>query len=461
MFRSVDRCVMFSLVDKGFRGLGRFAAAWWRCVESKTCSKEIWRRCRRPTCWSRPPSGVPSGARADVRVLEVALVYADRFHPSACPARPGRRSCDGRERAVVLGGEGCPEILEFAVAEFGVVLGVSPRVAANYLGQALALRHRFPHTWARVQAGEATAWKACRIVADCVKLSEDAARYVDQRVAPLIDSITPYRLNKIVQAAKMHADPDAARAEAEEKARERGVFVARSDTTRHQDDVHQGRRRCGDPQRGDPGRDRRGAEDLRRHPPRPAPPRRRGRDHRRPPLHPRTPHPSPPPPHQHPHRHPRRHRPGPHRSGHRRSEHSRSGTPPSRTPPLRTPPPRTPPAALGTPPLRTAPRRTRHPGRHGPGRHRSGHASTPGGTAPGATAPGTTGPDAATADRGCRDGDDHARTPATTAPPRPRHHPDRTDHPGHSGRGIDPARGRGRREQQRCRPRHPIQYPAG
>ncbi|WP_405067974.1 hypothetical protein OG558_41635 [Kribbella sp. NBC_01510] len=169
------------------------------------------------------------GVRADVRVLEVALVYADRFHPDACPARPGRRGCDGRERAVVLGGDGCPEVLEFAVAEFAVVLGISPRVAADYLGQALALRHRFPFTWARVLAGEATAWKACRIVADCVKLSADAAAYVDQRIAPLIDSITPYRLDKIVKAAKMHADADLARAEAAEKARERGVFVGRAD----------------------------------------------------------------------------------------------------------------------------------------------------------------------------------------------------------------------------------------
>ena len=145
-------------------------------------------------------------------------------------ARPGRAgvSWDGRERAVVLGGDGCPEILEFAIAEFAVMLGISPRVAANYIGQALALRHRFPFTWARVLAGEATPWKACRIVAECAKLSEDAARYVDRRVAPLVDSITPYRLNKIVQAAKMHADPDLARAEAAEKARERGVFVGRS-----------------------------------------------------------------------------------------------------------------------------------------------------------------------------------------------------------------------------------------
>ncbi|WP_405067444.1 hypothetical protein OG558_38485 [Kribbella sp. NBC_01510] len=166
--------------------------------------------------------------RVDARRLEHAQVYADRFHPDACPVRPGRRACDGRERAVVLGGDGCPEILEFAVAEFAVILGISPRVAANYLGQALALRHRFPFTWARVQAGDATPWKACRIVADCAKLTQDAAAYVDQRIARLIDSITPYRLNKIVQAAKMHADPDLARAEAAETARERGVFVGRS-----------------------------------------------------------------------------------------------------------------------------------------------------------------------------------------------------------------------------------------
>ena len=85
--------------------------------------------------------------RVDARRLEHAQVYADRFHPDAGPARPGRRSWEGRERAVVLGGDGCPEILEFAIAEFAVMLGISPRVAANYIGQALALRHRFPFTW--------------------------------------------------------------------------------------------------------------------------------------------------------------------------------------------------------------------------------------------------------------------------------------------------------------------------
>jgi uncharacterized protein DUF222 len=167
--------------------------------------------------------------RADARLLEHAQVYADRFHPDSCPTQPGRRSSDGRERAIVLGGQGCPEIAEFAVAEFGVLLGVSPRVAADHIGQALALRHRFPFTWARVRAGTATPWKAGKIAADCGKLSLEAARYVDKRVAALVDSITPYRLEKIVRAAKIHADPGLALAEADEAARERGVFVGHSD----------------------------------------------------------------------------------------------------------------------------------------------------------------------------------------------------------------------------------------
>ncbi|TDD62342.1 hypothetical protein E1263_04080 [Kribbella antibiotica] len=167
--------------------------------------------------------------RANVRQFEAALVYADRFHPDNTPNRPGRRSADGRERSVVLGGEGCPPIVEFAITEFGVMLGVSPRVASSYIGNALGLRHRFPFTWARVLSGEATAWKAARIVADCINLSEEAAAYVDRRIAALIDSITPYRLGKIVRAAKYAADPAGARAEADARARERGVHIGQSD----------------------------------------------------------------------------------------------------------------------------------------------------------------------------------------------------------------------------------------
>ncbi|MEI8413091.1 MULTISPECIES: hypothetical protein, partial [unclassified Kribbella] len=39
--------------------------------------------------------------RLDARLLEHAQVYADR-----CPSRPGRSPGGGRERALVLGGDG-------------------------------------------------------------------------------------------------------------------------------------------------------------------------------------------------------------------------------------------------------------------------------------------------------------------------------------------------------------------
>jgi hypothetical protein len=165
----------------------------------------------------------------DARLLQHAQIYADRHHPDVCPTRPGRRPGGGRERAVVLGGEGCPEIAEFAAAEFGVMVGISAGAAADLIGEALALRHRFPLTWARVLAGEATPWKARKIATACLELSEEAARDVDRRVARVVDSLTPIRLENIVEAAKKHADPDGARKKAEEKKRERGVYLGRSD----------------------------------------------------------------------------------------------------------------------------------------------------------------------------------------------------------------------------------------
>ncbi|TCO30263.1 uncharacterized protein DUF222 [Kribbella steppae] len=171
--------------------------------------------------------------RLDARLLEHAQTYADRHHPDTYPTRPehrpGRSTGDGRERAIVLGGDGCPEIAEFAPAEFGVMLGISAGAAADFIGQALALRHRLPLTWARVQAGQATPWKARKIATACLDLSEDAARSVDRRVCRVVDTLTPIRLDKIVDAAKHHADPEAARKKAAEKARERGVYLARSD----------------------------------------------------------------------------------------------------------------------------------------------------------------------------------------------------------------------------------------
>ncbi|MGW6199851.1 DUF222 domain-containing protein [Kribbella sp. NPDC055110] len=161
--------------------------------------------------------------RAGVRVLEAALVFADRNAVVWAEPLPGY------ERIHVYGGDGCPGVAEFAPIELGAVLRMSSGAAAALIGEALALRHRLPRTWAAVLDGNAVAWRARKIAHACLALSLEAAAIVDRRVAGIVNTVTPGALDKIVKAAVWEADPEAAKAEAEAAARIRGVFVAPSD----------------------------------------------------------------------------------------------------------------------------------------------------------------------------------------------------------------------------------------
>ncbi|HEY0694042.1 MAG TPA: DUF222 domain-containing protein [Kribbella sp.] len=161
----------------------------------------------------------------ETRDLQRAQHFAD-LHAQPHPSRSATR---GRQRYIVYGGAGCPAIAEFAPAELGAILGISAISAARYIGEALALRHRLPRTWAQVLSGHATPWKARKIATACLALSEDAAAIVDRKIASIIDTVTPIRLKSIVDAALWTADPDAALAAAEAAARTRGIWVGRSD----------------------------------------------------------------------------------------------------------------------------------------------------------------------------------------------------------------------------------------
>jgi hypothetical protein len=165
--------------------------------------------------------------QADIAELRLGLHFAD-LHPDPATV-PGGRLIPGGERGVVYGGAGCPAVAEFAAAEFGAVTGRSTVAAARYLGQCLALRHRLPLTYAQVLSGHAAVWKARSIASACLELSQEAAAIVDRRVASIIDSVTPLRLANIVRAAMWQADPEAAKAAAEERAKKRGVWVGRTD----------------------------------------------------------------------------------------------------------------------------------------------------------------------------------------------------------------------------------------
>ncbi|HZX02997.1 DUF222 domain-containing protein, partial [Kribbella sp.] len=163
---------------------------------------------------------------AAVGILRTTLAFADR---NAVIDWPGRDPLPGYERLRVYGGEGCPGVAEFAPIELGAVLGISSGAAASLLGEALALRHRLPRTWAAVLSGNAVAWRARKIAHACLTLSIEAAAIVDRRVAGIINTLTPGRLKQIVTAATWQADPEQARAHAEHAAKTRGVFIAQSD----------------------------------------------------------------------------------------------------------------------------------------------------------------------------------------------------------------------------------------
>ncbi|WP_328988900.1 HNH endonuclease [Kribbella sp. NBC_01245] len=165
--------------------------------------------------------------RADVRILEVAVAFAD-LHPEPRPSGPDGRP--GMESVKVYGGKGCPEVAEFAVADLGAALGISSAAAAGLMSDALGLRHRLPRVWARVLAGEAKAWRACRIARASVALSLEAAALVDKAVERIVNRVGPDRLKRIVEGAMWTADPERAQRDAEEAARAHGVWVGRSES---------------------------------------------------------------------------------------------------------------------------------------------------------------------------------------------------------------------------------------
>jgi uncharacterized membrane protein YgcG len=166
--------------------------------------------------------------RAALGKLEAVLHFAD-LHADLPIRSQHAPTMRGGERLVVYGGEGCPAVAEFAPAELGPLLKLATRTAAGYLGEALALRHRFPKILAKTRNGQAIVWRARAVARACINLSQEAAALVDERVVPVIDTLSAYRLQKIIDAVIKQVDPEAARKAAEDRARDRGVWVHPSD----------------------------------------------------------------------------------------------------------------------------------------------------------------------------------------------------------------------------------------
>lgn len=129
-----------------------------------------------------------------------------------------QRTAFGRERAVFLGGEGTPKVAEFAAADLGGRLQLSPFAAGLLMADALDLRHRLPQLWGRVRAMEVKVSYARYVAKKTRELSPARAAYVDERVVESADGRLPWsRFAALVEAAIIASDPVAS-AEAEERA---------------------------------------------------------------------------------------------------------------------------------------------------------------------------------------------------------------------------------------------------
>ena len=165
--------------------------------------------------------------RAEARLLAVAAHWAD-LHGEVEQTVDGR-SLPGMERLVGLGGDGTPGVGEFAPAELGAELGMSPYAAGRLIGAALDLRHRLPNLWARILAGQVRPWVGRKAAEASRQLSAETATAVDQQVAPWAHTLSWGRLESLIGAAAIQADPQAAEQTAHAAEASQGVWVGRGD----------------------------------------------------------------------------------------------------------------------------------------------------------------------------------------------------------------------------------------
>jgi hypothetical protein len=161
---------------------------------------------------------------AETRRLHIAAHWAD-LHPGDAIANGRIR---GAEHAVRLGGDGTPDVAEFAPAELGCVLRLSDGAAGKLIADALDLRHRLKLTWAAALSRQVPAYQARYLASATRHLSVEQAGCVDACMAPSLGAVSFGRLQTLVDAAIIEADPAGAEQRAAAAAKERFVQLGRS-----------------------------------------------------------------------------------------------------------------------------------------------------------------------------------------------------------------------------------------
>src|SRR4051794_8711442 len=130
---------------------------------------------------------------AGCELLQLAASWAD-CRPADGVLHERTPLASAGERTMRFGGDGTPDIAEFAAAELGLEIRMSPAQARALIADAVDLRHGLPMLWARVQRADVPAWQARRIADQTRRLTREQAGLVDRRLCRQIGQVSKTRL---------------------------------------------------------------------------------------------------------------------------------------------------------------------------------------------------------------------------------------------------------------------------
>lgn len=162
---------------------------------------------------------------AEATEFALAAHWATLHDEDSIPRGGSGRTLLGAERAQQIGGDGTPLVAEFAVAEFAVVTGRGRVAALIYVADSLDVQHRLPRLWTAVMELRLPVWQARKVASRlrAVGLDREQARWVDSQVTPYIPSLPWARIEALIEAKIIEADPEAAAARARAAALEQFV----------------------------------------------------------------------------------------------------------------------------------------------------------------------------------------------------------------------------------------------
>lgn len=111
------------------------------------------------------------------------------------------------ERLVVLGGDGCPEVAEFATMEMATRLGMRPEHAAAWMSSALNVRHRLPDVWRQVGLLQVPVWLAQKLASATIDLPLHECLAVSRELAALVGRMSPTALVDMAKAKVLERRP--------------------------------------------------------------------------------------------------------------------------------------------------------------------------------------------------------------------------------------------------------------